>query len=114
MTDNFKKNPFGRSAGLHRQTSEWAKPTWSLPLRKKQMKGWFEDDPRAEEYDKHGTVRLVYSPSKLTRNVLDEMGEMNSSLKYDSYTSSGNKTRRVPKNKLLRRRPLNRVERLRP
>jgi len=87
------KNPYGRSAGLHRQTSEWAKPTWSLPLRKKQVKGWFEDDPRAEEYDKHGTVRLVYSPSKLTRNVLDEISD-----DHDIYRCSNKyKKRRVPK-----------------
>ena len=102
-----------------RQQSQWHKPSWTLPKhvpKKKRLaedwgRGKFVDDPRAEEYDKYGKISFNGSIAVLTRNVLDEISDYDGQKKY-SRTSSGNKKRRVPENKLIRNRPLNRVERM--
>ena len=100
-----------------RQQSQWHKPSWTLPkhvpkkkrLSKDWAKGQFVDDPRAEEHDKYGKISFSNPTFLLTRNVLDEISDYDGQKKY-SRTSSGNKKRRVPKNKLIRNRPLNRVD----
>lgn len=74
-------------------------------MSKLKLNGWFEDDPKAEEYDKHGKVQLVYYTSVLTRNVLDEISE-----DHDIYRCSYKyKKRIVPDDKMVRSRSVNRV-----
>ena len=103
-----------------RQQSQWHKPSWTLPKhmpKKKRLpddwaKGQFVDDPRAEEFDKYGRVFFNNSMSVLTRNVLDEISDENVSQQHGrtGRTYSGNKKRRVPTEKLVRSRPVNRVD----
>ena len=102
-----------------RQQSQWHKPSWTLPKhvpKKKRLsenwaKGQFVDDPRAEEYDKYGRISFNNTIAVLTRNVLDEISDYDGQKKYP-HTSSGNKKRLVPDNKLVRNRPVNRIDRL--
>jgi len=47
-----RKKQFGsQTASYRRQSSEWAKPSWSLPIGKEEIKGRFLDDPIAIKYD---------------------------------------------------------------
>jgi len=48
---------WGNKKGIHKHrpvASEWRKPRWSKS--KDDFKGKFVDDPRAEEYDKYGSL----------------------------------------------------------
>jgi len=41
--------------GILRQSSQWQKPSWAIPLGIiKDRKGKFIDDPKADNHDKHG------------------------------------------------------------
>jgi len=55
-----------RIASYTRQSSEWSKPSWSLPLNKKPIKGRFTDDPKAVNEIMNGKVSQRYGTIELS------------------------------------------------
>ena len=69
----------------------------------------FEDDPIAEEYDKHGRVRRVSSADRIfTTSYLDELIDYNSSL---GFRGNYHKNQKKPDHLLKRKRNIHQAGR---